>query len=141
LTFYEAIKLQIIEDGKPTETFLMGHLSIFSHSGKPYVIWQDIYIRPPHPSKKTFLKPEYNSVADGSITHVVVTNDHFPFDLRMAPERVMRIVGKLKDNPAMDGVLYSIEAVGIWSNPILKSRIRTEWKAVDAIILPYRDTE
>ena len=94
VNIYTRLNLQIFEDGKSTENYITGYLQIYDYHGKIRVSWYDIQISPMHEQKKMLLKPEHNTTEDGSITDVIVSQDHFSFKLRLEPERILQIYGQ-----------------------------------------------
>jgi hypothetical protein len=133
---FTRFKLQVFEDGKPTKFFIVGDLTIYEDAGTFKVVWTDVWISPLESEKKMLLKPESNSVDDGSIKNVIVRDDHFSFEIVLEPERVMKISGT-KLNNKYD---YLIEGVGLWWIDLVKSNIKTEWKSVNVpIVLPYTE--
>lgn len=123
-------KMAVIEDEKQTESNLLVDLSIFDYDGKMAVIWKDIYIMPA--DKKTVLNMAQYSTEDGTITDLDIQEDHFSFNLKVTHGRIMKVIGTKK------GEQYNIEGVGLWWSDILKRKIKTEWKSVDRIVLPYK---
>ena len=132
-------KLQIIEDGKPTENILVGNINIFDNNGKTELVWEDIYISPMHYEKKIFLKPEHNSTSGGTITDVFIGKDQISFKIKVALGRDMQIIGK-KKMLFDDGTTYNIEGVGLWWNELTKTNNKIEWRSIDnEIVLPYKE--
>jgi hypothetical protein len=136
INIFTRFKLQVYEDGHPTKLFLVGHLSIYKYMNDIKVNWQDVWISSIDAEKKMMLKPESNSIVDGSIQNVIVRDGHFSFDIVLEPERVMKISGSRPKG----SVVYQIEGVGSWWIDMLKKHVKTEWRNVsEPLLLPYNE--
>jgi hypothetical protein len=135
-TIFARFKLQVFEDDKPMEFFIVGHLSVYQDSRAFKASWHDVWISPMHSHKQVMLKPEHNSVDGGDIKNLIVAEDHVSFDIVLEPGRVMQITGTKLANSAD----YRIEGVGLWWIDLLKKSVKTEWRPViKPIVLPYTE--
>jgi len=133
---FTRFRLQVFEDDKPTEFFIIGDLSVYKDSRTYKATWHDVWISPMHSQKQVMLKPEHNSVDGGDIKNLVVADDHFSFDIVLEPSRVMQITGTRMSNSAN----YRIEGVGLWWIDVLKKSVKTEWRPVTKpVVLPYTE--
>jgi len=131
-------KFEIVENGKPTDVRIIATITITDYDGKLIVFWKDITIRPENNSKKTILVSDAHSTYDDSISKVKVGKDYFSFTIHTFSLAVgkmeINIVGKKKGEDR-----YEITGMGIWWSNILKETIKTEYRTVDKIILPYNE--
>ena len=131
------LKLQIFEDEKPTENFIVGTLLIADINGKVEIFWDNVFVSPLHSQKIVLLKPEHSYSRYDIFEDVVVTQDSFSFTMVIGPQaNRIRISGRKNK-----GDLYhSIKGEGIFKGIYLGDKpIKVEWKQVKKVILPYSE--
>lgn len=135
------MRMEILNDGQPTENRMLVDLDIFDHTGKVHVIWNHVYIDPVHEAKTVILKAQHFSTLEGSIKNVTTYNDGFSFTIDLSAEflgtgRTVQVVGSKKET----GMGYDVEASGLWWSEILNKKLKTEWRSTDKkFILPYKE--
>lgn len=135
-SIFTRFKLQVYEDGKPTEFYIVGHVAITRDAGGYTAAWQDIWISPVHQQKQMMLKPGYNSLQGGDLKNLSVAENRFSFELVLEQGRVITITGA---KPA-GSTEYRIEGAGTWWVDVLKKNLKTEWIPCDKpVVLPYAE--
>ena len=131
-------KFAVFENGKPTDVRIVAFITVKVYQGKPFAFWRDITISPDKETKKVVLNSDSHGTYNGSISNVRVGKDYFSFTIHTVSPRVgkrnINIVGK-----RIEGDRYEITGMGIWSSDIPKETIKTEYRTVDKIILPYNE--
>lgn len=136
VSIFTRFSLQVIEDDKPTESFIVGHLNIYQVSDIFNVSWYDVWISPIHEKGQVLLKPEYSSLDRGDIRDLSITNEHFSFTFVLDAERLMYVSGSKETG----NINYKIQAIGIWWIDLLKKNVKTEWRPTSKpIVLPYNE--
>ncbi|TAK56779.1 MAG: hypothetical protein EPO24_10670 [Bacteroidetes bacterium] len=132
ISIYTRFNLQIVEDDKPTRSYIVGHLDIERNVAS----WYDVYIAPMDFSKQVMLKPEFNSSDRGDIKDLSLSDGHFSFSIVLEPDRLMHVSGTL-DNKTK---VYQVQAIGIWWSDILQRSLKMEWiPASTPVVLPYME--
>jgi hypothetical protein len=131
------LKLQIFEDGKATDHYIVGTLGIFDFKGKLAIFWEDVFISPLHSQKIVLLKPEHYNTTDDVFEDVVVREDSFSFTMVLMPgANRMKISGHKKPQE----MYHSIGGEGLFSGIYPGDRpTKVEWRQVDKVVLPYRE--
>lgn len=131
------LKLQIFEDEKPTEKFIVGTLLIADIDGKTEVFWDNVLVSPLHSQRIVLLKPEHTYSRYDIFEDVVVTQDSFSFTMVIGPQsNRIRISGRKNK-----GDLYhSIKGEGVFKGIYPGDKpSKVEWKQVKKVILPYNE--
>lgn len=68
------LKLQIFEDDKPTENFIVGTLLITDLSGKLEIFWDNVFVSPLHSQKIVLLKPEHYYSSQDVFENIIVNH-------------------------------------------------------------------
>jgi hypothetical protein len=136
VSIFTRLKLQVFEDDKPKELYIVGDLTLSTEKGYTRVFWKDVWISTVESQKKMLLKPEFNSSDDGTISNVILKDNHFSFDLFLEPERIMKVSGtKMKYRSE-----YEVNGVGSFWVEMLNKHVKTEWRTITKpIILPYNE--
>lgn len=146
-------KLQIRENGKTTDNYIIGRLIIFGSKNAPQIVWHDVLLGTDHKLKITSVKSSYADSETGEIKNLIIGDDFFSFNFYLNPRRSMMIVGRRRepDKWTEKGLNYfksemyagnfEIEAKGLWWSPILNDTIEMEWVPVDEIELIYSKLE
>lgn len=141
ISIFTHFNMEIIEDGKLSDSKMIVDLKIYDYNSNIHVIWDDVFIRPYHDLKRVCLKAEHNSTQDGSIKDVRLSKNSFSFKIDfsgtfLGAGRTVQVVGKREEGANE----YSVQSVGLWWSDILSEKIKTEWRTTDKkIVLPYQE--
>lgn len=131
-------KFAVFENGKLTDIRIVAFITTTHSQEKLYAFWRDITIRPDKGTKKIVLTSDSHGTYDNSISNVKVGKDYISFTIHtvspLVGKRDINIVGNEKGFNT-----YEITGVGIWWSDILKETIKTEYRTVGKIILPYNE--
>ena len=89
-----------------------------------------------HTSKRIALDPYHCSTEQACIRGLQIDQDAVSFEMipfPLAPDRPIRVIATRKGKDSK----YQVSAVGLWANMFTKVPIRTEWRQVLSIELPY----
>jgi hypothetical protein len=130
-------KLQIFENDKPTEQYMVGTLLIINSKGDQLIFWDSVFISPLHSQKIVKLKSESYNSKDDVFEDVSITENNFYFTIVMPPyANRIKVTGYKKP-----GQLYhSIKGEGLFKEQYLEDKpVKIEWRQVDKITLPYKE--
>jgi hypothetical protein len=131
------LKLQVFEDGKPTENFIVGTLLISNTSGTVEIFWDNVYIHPLNTEKIVLLKPEHYYTRNDIFEDITINQDSFSFTMVMPPQ-ANRI--RISGNKNKGDLYHSIKGEGVFGGlyPGDKS-VKIEWKQANKVILPFNE--
>jgi len=136
--FIQFHKFEMVEDGRLTDIRIVAFINITESGGKLHVNWKDVVIRPDKNLKKIILNSDSHSTYNNRISNVKVSKDYFSFTIHtwspLVGRRDVNIVGNKKGENK-----YEITGMGIWWSDTLKKTIKTEFRTVDKIMLPYNE--
>lgn len=131
------LKLQIYENDKPTEHYMVGTLLITNSGGDQLIFWDNVFISPLHSQKIVLLKPEHYNSTDDVFEDISITENDFSFTIVMPPyANRIRITGHKKSGQ----IYHSIKGEGLFKEQYPGDKpARIEWRQVGKVILPYRE--
>ncbi len=131
------LKLQVFEDGKPTENFIVGTLLITDIKGKVEIFWDNVFISPLHSQRIVLLKPEHSYSRYDIFEDIVINQGSFSFTMVIGPQaNRIQISGRKNE-----GDLYhSVKGEGMFKGTYPGEKpIKIEWKQVKKVLLPYSE--
>jgi hypothetical protein len=136
----ERFYLESVTDGKLEDTKRIVELKILASNGQRHVWWDGVNMFPVHERKKVMLGANHYSTKEGTVSDVVVGENHFSFRLHLSPlfaqERTLQVVGERKAGESK----YSLRAVGLWRSDLLENTMKVEWRSTkEGFVLAYKD--
>lgn len=139
INIHVPFKLQIYEEGKPTEKYMVGILDIFGNNGKIEVYWSNVLLSPLHSQKIVLLKPEQFNTRNDVFENVSIMEDQFSFTM-ILPPYVNKI--QIQGNRKRGVLFHSIKGEGVFKSLSSEGNLtKVEWRSVDKVILPYNQVK
>lgn len=131
------LKLQIFEDEKPTENFIVGTLLITDLSGKLKIFWDSVFVHPLHSQKIVLLKSEHYYSRQDVFENVIINKNNFSFTMVIGP-LANRI--QISGHKNKDDIYHSLKCVGVFKGNYPEDKpLKVEWRQVRKITLPYKE--
>lgn len=131
------LKLQIYEDAKPTDKYIVGTVLITDMHGETEIFWDNVLISPLHSQKIVLLKPEHAYSRYDLFEDIAVGQDIFSFTMVIGPQANRICISGRKNS---DDLYHTIKGEGIFRGIYAGDRpVKVEWKQVKQVSLPYRD--
>ena len=131
------LKLQILEDEKPTEKYILGTLLITVVKGKVDIYWDNVLVSPLHSQKKVLLKSEHSYSKYDIFEDVIINKDSFSFTMVIGSHaNRMRIAGHKNEGD----LFHSVKGDGMFKGIYPGDKpVKVEWKQVKKVILRYNE--
>ncbi len=126
----EKFMFQIHEDGRKTNRFILGNITIIQNEEHLNAIWNDIFFAPWVSGESYWYQLEQHTSSNGSISDLLVGENWFSFNLKLIP-LIMQITGKKEDNGN-----YSVQGIGKRWESLGNKFITFEWKPIDEFNMP-----
>lgn len=137
LSISAPLRLQIFEDEKPTDKFIVGTVLITDIGGKTEVFWDNVLVSPLHSQKIILLKPEHAYSRYDFFEDIAVGQDSFSFTMVIGPQSNRIRISGHKDAGAL---YHTMKGEGIFKGIYPGDKpVKVEWRQVKKVILPYKE--
>jgi hypothetical protein len=137
INIHVPFRLQIYEDGKATDKFIVGSLQIFDFNDTLHISWNDVLISPLHSQKIVLLKAETYDSKNDIFENIVIKDDRFSFTMVLPPFANRIEISGYKKTGAM---WHTLKCERVFKGLEAGDKPgHVEWRPVQRVILPYRE--